>query len=66
MDREAMIAALIFGGSGSGGGGGADAPFVIKFTKQNNTIKTDKTSSVVCKLHKSGSYQQKIKKFYNK
>lgn len=47
MDREAMIAALIFGGSGSGGGGGADAPFVIKFTKQNNTIKTDKTSTEI-------------------
>lgn len=47
MDREAMIAALIFGGSGSGGGGGADAPFVIRFTKQNNTIKTDKTSTEI-------------------
>ena len=47
MDREAMIAALIFGGTGSGGGGGADAPFVIKFTMQNNIPKSDKTATEI-------------------
>ena len=47
MDRDAIIAAMIFAGSGSGGGGGADAPFVIKFTKQNNNIIADKTATEV-------------------
>ena len=41
MDREAMIAALIFGGSGSGGGGGADAPLVVTFSQSGSNWSCD-------------------------
>ena len=41
MDRDAIIAAMIFGGSGSGGGGGADAPLVVNFSKSGNNIVCD-------------------------
>ena len=41
MDRDAILAAMMFGGSGSGGGGGADAPLVVTFSQSGSTWSCD-------------------------
>ena len=49
MNKDAMIAALIFGGSGSGGGSvtPAEKMFVVNFSKENNAIVADKTKAEI-------------------